>query len=152
MKETIPQWSGTNLQGRSVILDAKCVLGDGTETNIEVQKSDDDNHQRRVRYNASILTTNITDPGLKFQNVPDVCVVYISRFDIFEENHAVYHVDRVIRETGTKVNNGLTEIYANAKVKDDSKVSDVIFPSFNYQGIEKCRKTALLRAFLFLEK
>ncbi|MFR2235413.1 MAG: hypothetical protein ACLS55_07815 [Lachnospiraceae bacterium] len=23
--ETIPQWTGTNLQGRSVILDAKCV-------------------------------------------------------------------------------------------------------------------------------
>jgi hypothetical protein len=29
--ESIPQWVGTNLQGRSVILDAKCVKGDGMQ-------------------------------------------------------------------------------------------------------------------------
>lgn len=27
--ESIPQWTGTNLQGRSVILDAKCMRGSG---------------------------------------------------------------------------------------------------------------------------
>ena len=32
--ETIPQWTGTNLQGRSVILDAKCVKSDGKQVNI----------------------------------------------------------------------------------------------------------------------
>ncbi len=52
--ETIPQWTGTNLQGRSVILDAKCVKSDGRQVNIEVQKEDDDDHQRRVRYNGAI--------------------------------------------------------------------------------------------------
>lgn len=56
--ESAPQWTGTNLQGRSVILDAKCIKGDGTQIDIEVQKADDDNHQRRVRYNGAILTTN----------------------------------------------------------------------------------------------
>ena len=64
--ETIPQWTGTNLQGRSVILDAKCVKSDGRQVNIEVQKEDDDDHQRRVRYNGAILTTNISEPGTKF--------------------------------------------------------------------------------------
>ena len=39
--ETIPQWTGTNLQGRSVILDAKCVKSDGRQVNIEVQKEED---------------------------------------------------------------------------------------------------------------
>jgi hypothetical protein len=39
--ESIPQWTGTNLQGRSVILDAKCVRGDGSQVDIEVQKADD---------------------------------------------------------------------------------------------------------------
>lgn len=46
--ETVVQYTGTNLKGRSVILDAKCVLGDNTQVNIEVQKADDDNHQKRV--------------------------------------------------------------------------------------------------------
>lgn len=95
--ESIPQWVGANLQGRSVILDAKCVKGDGTQIDIEVQKADDDDHQRRVRYNGAILTTNISDPGIRFEKVPDVCVIFISKFDMFESNFALYHIDRVVR-------------------------------------------------------
>ena len=124
--ESIPQWYGTNLQGRSVILDAKCVKGDGTQIDIEVQKADDDDHQRRVRYNGAILTTNISDPGIRFEKVPDVCMIFISKFDIFEGNFALYHIDRVVRETGKVVDNGLQEIYVNAMIKDDSEVSELM--------------------------
>lgn len=124
--ESTAQYAGTNPQGRSVILDAKCVLGDGRKVDIEVQKRDDDDHQRRVRYNSAILTTNLTDPGEKFENVPDVCVVFISKFDIFKGNRSLYHVDRIIRETGEKVDNGFEEIYVNAKVKDGSDVSELM--------------------------
>ena len=124
--ESTVQYAGTNPQGRSVILDAKCVLGDERKIDIEVQKRDDDDHQRRVRYNGAILTTNITDPGEKFQDVPDVCVVFISKFDIFNGNHSLYHVDRIIRETGEKVDNGFEEVYVNAKVKDGSDVSELM--------------------------
>ena len=124
--ESTPQYAGTNPQGRSVILDAKCVLGDGRKTDIEVQKANDTDHQRRVRYNGAILTTNLTDPGVKFENVPNVCVVFISRFDIFNGNRSLYHVDRVIRETGKVVDNGFEEVYVNAKVRDGSEVSELM--------------------------
>ena len=121
--EAIPQWTGTNLQGRSVILDARCITGEGSQVNVEVQKANDDNHQKRVRYNGAVLTTNVTEPGEKFENVPDVCVVFISRFDVFDGNLPLYHVDRVVRETGEVVDNGFREVYVNAKVRDSSKVS-----------------------------
>ena len=124
--ESAVQWSGTNLQGRSVILDAKCILGDGRTVDIEVQRSNDDNHQRRVRYNGAILTTNITDPGKKFEKVPDVCIVFISKFDLFNGNLPLYHVDRIVRETGQRVNNGFEEVYVNAKIKDGSEVSELM--------------------------
>ncbi len=124
--ETIPQWTGTNLQGRSVILDAKCVKSDGRQVNIEVQKEDDDDHQRRVRYNGAILTTNISEPGTKFKNVPDVCIVFISKFDIFKGKSPIYHVDRVVRETGAVVDNGFEEIYVNTKVRNGSDVSELM--------------------------
>ncbi len=124
--ESIPQWIGTNLQGRSVILDAKCIKGDGTQVDIEIQKADDDDHQRRVRYNGAILTTNITNPGIKFENVPDVCVVFISKFDIFGGNLPLYHVDRVVMETGKIVDNGFEEIYVNTQINDGSKVSELM--------------------------
>ncbi len=124
--ESIPQWAGTNLQGRSVILDAKCIKGDGTQVDIEVQKADDDDHQRRVRYNGAILTTNIANPGIRFEGIPDVCVIFISKFDIFEDNFPLYHVDRVVRETGKVVDNGFEEVYVNTKIKDNSEVSELM--------------------------
>ena len=82
--DNVPQFVAKNLQGRSCTLDVKCLLGDGRIVNIEVQKADDDDHQRRVRYNGALLTTNVTDPGDKFKDVPDVIVVFISRFDVFK--------------------------------------------------------------------
>ena len=126
VQESQPQYAGTNLQGRSVILDARCILGDGRQVNIEVQKADNDDHQKRVRYNGAVLTTNAADPGKKFEHVPDVCIVFISQFDIFQGNHSLYHVDRIVRETGKKVDNGFEEVYVNTKVKDGSEVSELM--------------------------
>ena len=67
-----------NLQGRSVILDARCIDGYGDHFTVEIQKANDDDHQRRVRYNASCVTANITDPGSKFENVPNLCEKYLT--------------------------------------------------------------------------
>lgn len=109
-----------------MILDAKCVLGDNTQVNIEVQKADDDNHQKRVRYNGAILTTNIAEPGDRFEQIPNVCIVFISKFDVFKKNYAIYHIERVIRETGEVADNGFQEVYVNAKAKDGSEVSELM--------------------------
>ena len=119
--EAIPQWQGKNLSGRSVVLDAKCLTGDGRQINIEVQKADDDNHLKRSRYNASILTTNIAKTGKKFEFIPDVCIVFISKFDIFDSGLPLYHIDKVVRETGQVIDDGLTEIFVNTVNYDGSK-------------------------------
>lgn len=42
--DVIVQSSERNLYGRSVRLDALCTLGNGTKCNIEVQRSNNDNH------------------------------------------------------------------------------------------------------------
>ena len=126
VEKVVPQSSIKNLQGRSVVLDALCKRADGSLFNLEVQKADDDNHLKRVRYNASCITANVTEPGEKFEKVPDVCVVYISRFDMFKENRTVYHVDSVIRETGTQVDNGLNQVFVNTKWKDGSEISELM--------------------------
>lgn len=121
--DNVPQFVAKKLQGRSCTLDVKCSLGNGRIVNIEVQKADDDDHQRRVRYNGALLTTNVTDPGDKFKDVPDVIVVFISRFDVFKSGKALYHVDRIVRETGKLADNGFAEIYVNAEVDDGSDVA-----------------------------
>lgn len=56
--EVVPQRELKNLQGRSVKLDAYCRLGDGRLVDVEVQRADNDDHFRRVRYNGACLTVN----------------------------------------------------------------------------------------------
>ncbi len=115
--EVVPQDSIGNLQGRSVRLDCLCRLKDGVYVNVEVQKADDDDHEARVRYNASVITANKTPKNTRFKDVARVIVVYITKFDIFRSGFPIYHVDRVIRETKEVRSDGFAEIYVNAAVK-----------------------------------
>ena len=114
------------MQGRSCIIDLKCKLGDGRLVDVEVQKADDDNHQKRMLYNAALMITNTVNPSEKFDNVPDVIVIFISTFDVFEEGKTTYHVDRIIRETGTVISNGMEEIYVNSAIDDKSDIAELM--------------------------
>lgn len=121
-----PQSSIKNLYGRSVRLDAFCKLGTGAFCNIEVQKSDNDDHVRRVRYNASCITANNTEVGADFIEVPDVTMIYISTFDMFKKGKTIYHCKTVIEETNDAVDNGLREIYVNTAVNDGSTIAELM--------------------------
>lgn len=121
--EVIPQNSIRNLQGRSVRLDCLCRLGDGRFCNVEVQRADDDDHLRRARYNAACITANVTNPGEKFRNVPDVIVVYISEHDFLKLGKPIYHVCNAIRETGDIIDDGLSEIFVNTEIDDGSDIA-----------------------------
>ena len=144
VKQVTPQNSVKNLQGRSVVLDALCELENGDECNVEVQKADDDDHQRRVRYNTSCITANITEPGTKFKDVPDVIGIYISKFDMFQSRKTVYHIDRVVRETGEVQDNGLQEIYVNTKIDDGTDIAELmkIFTESDAYDFEKFPKVS----------
>ena len=142
--EVTDQKDITNLQGRSVILDALCSDEHGKLYNIEVQNQDTDDHQRRVRYNASCITCNYSKKGIPFEEIPDVVILFISTFDIFKSGKTTYHIDRVVRETGTVVENGLTEIYVNASVDDGSDISKLmeIFTDSSKYDFEKFPKVS----------
>ena len=53
-------------------------------------------------------------------------LVYLSKFDMYKSGKALYHVDRIIRENGTMVDNGFSELYVNAEVQDDSDVAKLM--------------------------
>lgn len=104
----------------------------------------DDDHIRRVRYNAACLTTNITSPGVHFKEVPDVIMIFVSKFDIFNARKTIYHVDRVVRETQQINDNGQQEIYVNAKVDDGSSIAKLmrIFKEQNAYDFKNFPKTS----------
>ena len=121
--ECKPQSAVTNTRGRSAVLDALCELSDGRLVDVEVQRADKGDLQRRARYYASLVTADRTRPGTPFGDVPDVCVVLVCEFDPLRAGCPLYHVDRVVRETGESAENGLEEVYVNALARDGSEVS-----------------------------
>lgn len=122
--EVIVQSSNRNIYGRSVRLDALCYLGSGKRVNIEVQRSDNDDHLRRVRFNSASITES--NPGERFADVVDVYVVYISEFDIFNGNSPIYHIDKLVRETGEVIDDGSLEIFVNTVVDDGSDIAELM--------------------------
>lgn len=123
VKSVVAQKSEKNLYGRSVRLDALCELGNGSKCNIEVQRANNDNHLKRARYNASVITTKESDTGQCFEDVLDLYIIYISEFDFLGGGLTIYHVDKTIRENGVVIDDGLHEIFVNTKIKDGSRVS-----------------------------
>lgn len=124
VKDVIVQSDERNLYGRSVRLDALCILGNGAKCNVEVQRSDNDNHVKRVRYNASMITVKESDTGTDYSRIPEVYVVYISEFDIFKRNKTVYHIEKIIKETGDTIDDGLHEIFVNTKIHDGTEIAE----------------------------
>ena len=126
VKKVTVQNSKRNLYGRSVRLDALCVLGNGSEVNIEVQRSDDDDHFRRIRLNGSVITAKDSQSGMEFKEVPELYIVYISEFDILNEGRTTYHNDKVVRETGTIIEDGLHIVCVNTVNDDGSDTADLM--------------------------
>ena len=119
------QHSVTSIEGRSVILDAYCELEDGRKVNVEVQNANNTDHQRRVRYYSSVLTTSLMKKGDSFDKVPNICIVYVCNFDIFGLNKSLYVIKRIIDKTEVELDNGLQEIYISP-VNDGSPIAELM--------------------------
>lgn len=126
VNSVITQSSERNLCVRSVRLDALCTLGNGIKCNIEVQRSNNDNHLRRARFNASMITITDSNPGETFNEVLELYIVYISEFDFLKRGKTIYHVEKILRETGETVDDGLHEIFVNTVIDDGTVISDLM--------------------------
>lgn len=122
----VTQSDERNIYGRSVRLDALCVLGNGTKCNIEVQRSDNDNHLKRARFNASSITVRDSQPGTTFDEILELYIVYISEFDFLKGNKTIYHLEKVVRETGVVVDDGLHEIFVNTAIDDGTDIAELM--------------------------
>ena len=126
VEKVIAEYTLPNLPGRGVRLDSFCETGDGHRINVEVQKADDDDHIRRCRYNAAGMTWKEAEKGIRFKDLPDVCVVYITEHDFLHGGRTVYHVDKILRENGSIIDDGSSVIYVNTAVNDGSAISDLM--------------------------
>lgn len=115
-----------NIGAHSVILDLLCEDENGNRINVEMQKTDDDDHVKRVRFNSSNIDTTFTEKGLDYKDFPDIYIIFISKFDMFQKGKTIYHLETVIRETGTSVDDGTHRIFVNCAINDGSDIAELM--------------------------
>lgn len=126
VQEVHGQYSIKNLQGRSVRLDILAIDQDGKHYNIEIQRRDEGADAHRARYNSSLLDANLTSPGDRYDALGETYVIFITERDVLKAGLPIYHIDRMIQETGTPFGDGSHIIYVNAQHKNDTPLGKLM--------------------------
>ena len=111
-----------NLQGRSVKLDILAVDSHNRIFNVEIQRSDRGAGAKRARYNSALIDANVTEPGDQYEDLNETFVIFITENDVMKAGLPIYHIDRVVRETGKLFEDEEHIIYVNFQIKDETKL------------------------------
>ena len=115
-----------NLQGRSLILDCLCGDTKGTVYNIEVQNDSHGASPKRARYHSGLIDMHILKKGKSFENLPESYVIFICAKDILKENKQIYHISRIIQESGKKFPDQAEIIYLNTSKNSENELGKLI--------------------------
>lgn len=99
--------------GRSITIDIYAADGDGRVYDIEVQRAPSGADVHRARFHSSMIDTKMLKAGQKFKEIHDSYVIFITASDVMGAGYPLYHVDRVVEETGAYFGDGSHIIYVN---------------------------------------
>lgn len=124
VKEVKAQYSIRNMENHSVILDILAEDMEGRIINIEMQVMNNLDHQKRVRYHQASIDVSYLEKGVPYDKISDVYMIYITEKDFLEQKKGIYYVDRVVRDMGVVLDNGVHEVYANLNCESGNEKID----------------------------
>ena len=87
---------------------------------VEVQRAPEGADPHRARFHSSMVDTKMLKAGQEFKEIHDSYVIFITASDVMGAGHSLYHVNRIVEETGTHFGDGSHIIYVNGSYKDDN--------------------------------
>lgn len=120
LKKQILQKNLPNLHGHSLILDCLCEDETNNIYNIEIQNNISGAQPKRARYHAALLDTHSLKRGNDFTQLPQSYVIFITAKDVLHGQQQIYHVERIIRESGKPFSDESHIIYFNTSYIDNS--------------------------------
>ena len=139
VKKSNSQYSIKNLQGRSVRLDILAVDKKNRAYNIEIQRNDKGAGVKRARYNSAVIDANVTEPGEKYEKLNETYVIFITENDVLERGLPIYHIDRVIKETGEVFQDESHIIYVNSQMRNETALGKLMHDFF----LHECKRYVL---------
>jgi hypothetical protein len=111
-----------NMRGRSVCFDILAYDATGKAYNIEVQRADAGAIPKRARYNSAVLDANISIQGESYGDLLETYVIFITESDVLKRGLALYHIDRIVRETGELFGDDAHILYVNGAYRGDDPI------------------------------
>ena len=71
--------------------------------------ADQDDHRKRVRYYQSNIDISYLDKGRKYEELPEVYLIYMTKFELFKLGQTKYTIHRSIAGTDVVLDNGVHE-------------------------------------------
>lgn len=116
--------------GRSITIDIYARDGDGKIYDIEVQRASAGADVHRARFHSSMIDTKMLKARQKFKEIHESYVIFITESDVLGAGCSLYHVNRMIEETGTYFGDGSHIIYVNGSYKDDNDPVGMLMHDF----------------------
>lgn len=120
------QYSIRNIECHSVVLDALVEDSEHNLYNVEAQKEDEGNHERRMRYNQTAVDWTYLEKGKRYSKLPELYIIFISEFDTFKLGKNNYSLSLYIDGTDTKCDDGIHRLYFNTAVDDGTDLSKLL--------------------------
>ena len=111
-----------NLYGHSVRLDVEAIDSAGKLYNIEVQRDEHGAEPERARHNSALMDAHTLQAGQKAHELPETYVIFITETDFYGMGLPVYHINRIVEETGKPFGDGAHIIYANGAYVGESDI------------------------------
>ena len=111
-----------NLYGHSVRLDVEATDSAGRLYNIEIQRDDRGAEPERARHNSALMDAHALQAGQKAHELPETYVIFITEKDFYGAGLPVYHINRIVEETGKPFGDRAHIIYANGAYVGDNDI------------------------------
>ncbi|MBO5337626.1 MAG: PD-(D/E)XK nuclease family transposase [Lachnospiraceae bacterium] len=105
--------------GRSITIDIYAKDADDKIYDVEVQRSDRGADFHRARFHSSMVDAKMLKEKQDFKDIHDSYVIFITENDVVGAGLSLYHVERVIKETGADFGDGSHIIYVNGSYKNN---------------------------------
>ena len=111
-----------NIMDHSVILDIFAKDGNGKIYDIEIQKSESGADRKRARFYSSMIDSDQLAKGMRFSEIPESFVIFITESDVIGHGFPVYCIERYIMNTGEPFGDESHIVYVNGGFMDDSPI------------------------------
>lgn len=127
IKEVKSQYSIRQLLTHSIIIDIEAVTETGTTVHLEMHPQKNEDHRRRMRYNAACIDVENLEKGEAYKKLPDVYGIYFStkNFESTKKKRkkpiGIYKIIRSFQNIDEENPNGIYEYYVNLYGQCDTK-------------------------------